>query len=316
MQSKLNNFDEYTILGAGDFAEYMGFTKDEVSFLCEKYNVSYQECHNWYDGYVVDGYEIFSPESIVKSAKNGKCVGYWGKTSSYEVIADRISQNFKGAKSSVIRMIAGEEVDVNVTSYLNTMNHFATKDDMLTYLIHLGYLAYDENENTCRIPNREVRQEWFNAIEVCHDYVVTDEIIKNSKKLLEDTLSGDASAVAKALDVSHIHVSSNRSYNNEDVLASAIYLAYIYALNKYDVRKELTSGKGFADLVYIPLGGNIPAIVVELKHNKSSKGALSQIKDKKYFDLLDKYSGEIVMVGINYDEKTKEHSCVIEKWSK
>ena len=316
IQSKLNNFDEYTILGAGRFSEFMGFTGEEVKNLCTEYNMDYDECRNWYDGYVVNGIELYSPESVIKAMKNGSCEGYWSKTSSYKVIADRIEQNFAGTKDDIIRMLAGEEVDVNVTSYLNTMNDFFTKDDMFTYLIHLGYLAYNRTEKTCRIPNREVRQEWFNAIAVSHEYKVTDKIIKNSKELLKRTLQGDGDAVAKALDISHIHVASNRSYNNEDVFQSAIYLAFIYALNEYDVKKEMTSGKGFADVVYIPLNKKLPAMVIELKHNKSSESALQQIKDKKYFDSMERYTGKVLLVGINYDEKTKEHTCNIEQWMK
>lgn len=316
IQSKLNNFDEYTILSAGRFAEFMGFTGEEVRNLCEEYSMDFDECRNWYDGYVVNGVEIYSPESVIKAMKNGSCEGYWSKTSSYQVITDRLEQNFEGTKDDIIKMLAGEEVDVNVTSYLNTMNEFATKDDMFTYLIHLGYLAYNKSEKTCRIPNREVRQEWFNAIAVSHDYKATDEIIKNSKELLKRTLQGDEDAVAKALDVSHIHVASNRSYNNEDVFQSAIYLAFIYALNEYDVRKEMTTGKGFADVVYIPLNKKLPAMVIELKHNKSSESALQQVKDKKYFDSMERYTGKVLLVGINYDEQTKEHTCMIEQWEK
>ena len=316
IQSKLNNFDEYTILSAGRFAEFMGFTGEEVRNLCEEYSMDFDECRNWYDGYVVNGVEIYSPESVIKAMKNGSCEGYWSKTSSYQVITDRLEQNFEGTKDDIIKMLAGEDIDVNVTSYLNTMNEFATKDDMFTYLIHLGYLAYNRTENTCRIPNREVRQEWFNAIAVSHDYKVTDEIIKSSKELLKRTLQGDGDAVAKALDVSHIHVASNRSYNNEDVFQSAIYLAFIYALNEYDVRKEMTTGKGFADVVYIPLNKKLPAMVIELKHNKSSESALQQIKDKKYFDSMEMYTGQVLLVGINYDEHTKEHTCMIEQWEK
>ena len=316
IQSKLNNFDEYTILDADGFAEYMGFTAEETKALCTKCDMSIDECRKWYDGYSVNGFEIYSPESVVKAMKKREYGGYWGKTSSYQVIAERIAQNFAGAKEDIIRMLAGEEIDVNVTSYLNTMNQFQTKDDMFTYLIHLGYLAYNKKEETCRIPNREVRQEWLNAIAVSGDYKTTDEIIKKSKALLEATLKGDADAVAKALDVSHIHVTSNRSYNNEDVFQSAIYLAYIYALNKYDVRKEMTAGKGFADVVYIPLDKTLPAMVVELKHNKTAESALDQIRDKQYFDSLDRYTGELLLVGISYDEGTKEHSCMIERLKK
>ncbi len=316
IQSKLNNFDEYTILSAGRFAEYVGFTSDEVKELCGKYGLDYEECRSWYDGYSLNGYEIYNPESVVKSIINRSFEGYWSKTSSYQVIAERLKYNYKGIRDDVVRMLAGESIDVNVTSFMNTMDSFITKDDVYTYLLHLGYLAYNREDGTCRIPNREVRQEWFNAVAADSDYEVTDNIIKQSKELLNATIRGDEEAVAGALDTSHIHVASNRSYNNEDVLQSAIYLAYIYALNKYTVIKEMTTGKGFADVVYIPYVPDMPALVIELKHNKCADSAIDQIKDKKYFDSLNHYTGDLLLVGINYDEKTKEHECRIERFKK
>lgn len=313
IQSKLNNFDEYTILNAGKFAEYVGFTTDEVKDLCSRYSVDFEECRNWYDGYYQNGYEIYNPESVVKSITTGYFDSYWGKTSTYKVISERLKSNFKGMKDCVIRMLAGESIDVNVTSYLNTMDSFETRNDAFTYLIHLGYLAYDKDTKTCRIPNREIRQEWFNAIEVDDEYSVTNGIIEDSKELLNETLEGNAERVAKALDIAHIHVTSNRSYNNEDAFQSAIYLAFIYALNKYHVFKELTSGKGFADVVFVPFVAGLPAMIVELKHNKSAGTALEQIKKKKYFESLSNYKGELIFVGINYDEKDTTHTCKIEK---
>ncbi len=122
--------------------------------------------------------------------------------------------------------------------------------------------------------------------------------------------------MAASLDISHIHVSSNRSYNNEDVLQSAIYLSYIYALNKYTVIKEATSGKGFADVVFIPFKTDDPAMVIELKRSRSAESGLMQIKEKRYFDSLSGYKGNMLLIGINYDEDTKTHSAVIERWEK
>ncbi|MBR6912621.1 MAG: PD-(D/E)XK nuclease domain-containing protein, partial [Treponema sp.] len=182
--------------------------------------------------------------------------------------------------------------------------------------IHLGYLAYDEENEQCYIPNREIYNEWKNAIEDDSNYSETNKIIAASKNLLKETLAGNEKVVAEALDLSHIHVTSNKSYNNEESLQSAIYLAFIYAINNYTIVKEMTAGKGFADIVYIPLKGDTPAIIVELKHNKSANTALSQIKNKQYFDCLSNYSGEILFVGINYDEDSKKHECKIEKFEK
>ena len=196
------------------------------------------------------------------------------------------------------------------------MTDFVTKDDVFTYLIHLGYLAYNKEDRTCRIPNLEVRGEWNNAIAAMPDYSKTDEIIKASEELLNQTFNKNADAVAKALDETHIHVTSNRSYNNEDALASAIYLAFIFALNDYSIVKEMTTGKGFADVVFIPVLTDRPAMVIELKRNGSTESALSQIKERKYFDSLAHYKGRLLLIGINYDEEQKTHTCEIEEWEK
>lgn len=316
VQSKLNNFREYTIFDAGKLAEYIGFTAEEVEQLCTEYNLDYNECKRWYDGYRQNGFEIYNPESVVMSIENKAFESYWSKTSTYAVISDRINQNFEGTKDDVIKMLSGESVDVNVTMFMNTMTDFHSKDDVFTYLIHLGYLSYDRIEKTCRIPNKEVQLEWLNAVSVSDDYKVTNKIIQASKELLKQTLLQNNEVVSAALDISHIHVTSNRSYNNEDALQSAIYLAYIYALNKYTVVKEMTTGKGFADVVFIPFVSNAPAMIIELKRNGSVETALNQIKEKRYFDSLSLYSGDLLFVGINYDEATKKHECKIERFEK
>ena len=320
VQSKLNNFREYTILNAGPLAEYIGFTDEEVQELCKKHDIDYYECKRWYDGYAQNGLEIYNPESVICSIENRDFANYWCKTSTYAVINDLIQQNFDGTKDYVIRMLAGESVDVNVTRFMNTMTDFSSRNDVFTYLIHVGYLAFVQEGNIispdhgmCRIPNREVRFEWFNAMESNADYKVTNEIIQSSRKLLEETFKGNEEAVAKALDVSHIHVTSNRSYNNEDALQSAIYLAYIYALNKYTVVKEMTTGKGFADVVFIPFYENDPAMIIELKKNGSTESAIKQIREKQYFASMEHYKGKLLFVGINYDEKDKTHTCKIEE---
>ena len=319
VQSKLNNFREYSILDALSLAEYVGFTESEVKALCEEYHMDYDECRQWYDGYHQHGYEIYNPESVVMSMTAKRYGNYWNRTSTYMAIAERIRMNFDGTKDAVIRMIAGENIDVNVDRFMNTVDSFASKDDVFAYLIHLGYLAYNLDDGTCRIPNREVRNEWLNAIADDKDYSVTNRIIESSKQLLADTIAGDEEAVAKALDESHIHVTSNRSYNNEDTLGSAIYLAYIYALNDYTCVREMTAGKGFADVIYIPVhSGNPdrPAMIIELKRNDSPGSALGQIDTKQYYTALEHYRGQLLFVGIDYDEKEKTHSCKLQWFEK
>ena len=317
VQSKLNNFEEYTIVDSKELTEFVGFTDDEVKALCAQYNLNATECKNWYQGYSQNGFDIYNPESVVKSMKDRRFAGHWSRTSSYQVIKDRLKANFDGMKEDVVKMVSGENVKVNITRYMNTMTDFLNKDDAFTYLTHLGYLAYDYNTQTCRIPNKEVRLEWFNALEDDKNYKVTDQIIKASEELLDEALHLNADEVAKALDRSHIHLTSHRNYNNEQALASAVYLAFIDALNYYSVFKETSAGRGIADLVYAPLhpDGKYPPIVIELKYHKTASRAIEQIENKEYFRALDFYHGKVLYVGINYNDDNK-HECEIKEVEK
>lgn len=317
VQSKLNNFEEYTILDSAELAEYVGFTSTEVQNLCSEYGVDYGECRSWYDGYRQHGIEIYNPESVIKCLKRKQFADYWGQTSSYAVISDRLGSNFDGMRDDVVSMMSGENIHVDAGRYVNTMDGFVSKDDAFTFLMHTGYLAYNLEDGTCRIPNNEIRKEWERALADDSNYETTDRIIKASRQLLNDTWAGNEQAVARALDASHINVTSNRSYNNKDALQSAIYLAYIDALNEYTVVKEMTAGKGFADLTYIPVKqGSHPAMIIELKRNKSTESALKQIEEKRYFDSLIHYQGNLLFVGINYDESSKTHTCRISRFLK
>ena len=213
-------------------------------------------------------------------------------------------------------MLGGEKIDVEVLSFQNKLTEINNRHDVFTYLIHIGYLAYDSENRSCYIPNYEVSLEWENAIRNQKDYSVTNKIIEDSKNLIEQVFELNSGAVAKSLDTSHIHVTSNRSYNNEAALGSAIYLSFIYALNEYICIKEATTGKGFADVIYVPVNSRKPAMIIELKRNQTCGIALAQIKSKEYFACLKDYSGEILFIGINYDDETKKHSASIEKFVK
>lgn len=316
VQSKLNTFKEYTMLDAGDFSEFTGFTTQEVMSLCKEYDCDFLECKSWYDGYKIGDFEIYNPEAVIQAVPKGKFKSYWGKTSTYEVISDKIRMNFAGIKDDVIKMLAGAKIDVDVLGYKNTLLDFANKDDVFTFLIHLGYLAYDEENEQCYIPNREISGEWQRAVRDDENYAQTNEIIAQSKELLAQTLEYNESAVEKALDKAHIHIASLKSYNNEDALQCAIYLAYIYTLSEYLVVREMPAGKGVADIVYIPIKNGKPALIIELKHNGKVETAIAQIKEKQYFQCLDNWHGDILFVGINYDENSKKHECKIEKFVK
>ena len=314
VQSKLNEFMEYTMLRPRQFAGMIGFTEEEVKELCETYDMDYDECLRWYDGYKMsDTIRVCNPLSIVTAIHDREFDSYWSATGSFEALRDYILMDFEGIRQDVIKMISGGSVSVNVLKYQNTMESVNSKDNVFTYLIHLGYLCYNRKDKTCSIPNEEVRIEWINSIEDSADYKKVMAVVNASKKLLDDTIQGNEEAVARALDAAHTEVTNPLTYNDEHCFQSAICLAYFYANTRYTLVKELPTGKGYADLVLIPYLPNIPALVIELKHNKSAESALQQIKDKNYCQALTHYKGDLLFVGISYDEKTKKHTCKIEK---
>ena len=320
IQSKLNLFTEYTMTDSMQLSEFVGFTEEETRTLCEQYQMDFEECKRWYNGYKLDflgkTLEIYNPKSVVQSMNCRKFGNYWTKTGSYDSIRTYISMNFEGIKDDVKAMIAGEKVEVVVDYYLNTMTDFHTKDDVFTYLIHLGYLAYDSINKQCYIPNNEIRSEWVIAITNDSDYAEAIRIVNNSKLLLDKTVEGDAQAVAEALSAAHEQLMSRQRYNHEAGLQSAIRFAYFYATSRYTIISELPAGKGDADVVFIPYVPNVPAMIVELKRNKTTGAALEQIENKQYFNVMDKYQGDLLLVAVNYDEKTNEHTCEIKRFVK
>ena len=320
IQSKLNHFAEYTMTNSRQLTEFVGFTEEETQALCEQYNMDFEECKRWYNGYKMayhdKSFEIYNPKSVVQAMNDKNYGDYWTQTGSYDAIKIYISMNFEGIKDDVKAMIAGEHIDVVVDYYLNTMTDFHTKDDVFTYLIHLGYLAYDRDKKQCYIPNHEIRSEWIIAITTDSDYAEAIRIVNNSKRLLDKTVEGDAQAVAEALSAAHEQLMSKQRYNHEACLQSAIRFAYFYATSRYTIISELPAGKGYADVVFIPYIPNVPAMIVELKRNQSTGAALQQIESKQYFNVMDKYQGDLLLVAVNYDEKTNVHTCEIRQFVK
>ena len=221
VQSKLNNFKEYTMISPKGMAPFMGFTEEEVQSLAQKSGMAFDDLKRWYDGYNLKGLEIYSPKSVINAIEEGVCDDYWSQTSSYEALKDNILMDFSGIKSDVIRMVSGESISVNVSKFTNS-RVVNSKDDVFTALIHLGYLGYNYSEQTCFIPNYELMKEWINVLEDTPDYEGVAELIKDSKRLLEATWKGDEEAVAEAVARAHSEACSIQKYNNEGSFQSAL----------------------------------------------------------------------------------------------
>ena len=318
-QSALNNFDEYTMLSPKDFAPFIGFTEEEVKGLCEKYSRDFDLVKNWYDGYLLSGCQVYNPKAVVNVMLWGDFQSYWSKTGTFESIRPFINMDFDGLRAAIIEMIAGASVEVDTLSFQNDMVTFESKDDVLTLLIHLGYLAYNQVKKTAFIPNEEIRQEFISATRN-KKWSEMLEFEQQSRALLEATLDMEEEEVASGIERIHEEYASVIQYHDENSLSSVLSIAYLSAMQYYfKPIRELPTGRGFADFVFIPkveYAADYPALLVELKWNKNARTALQQIREKNYPQSLLRYTGDILLVGINYDKKSKEHQCVIEEYRK
>ena len=340
--SALNMFDEYSIITPMQFASFTGFTENEVKRLCEEYGRDYEKIKEWYDGYDVSdiippdpGYEmhkttgtapqperysLYSPLSVVKAVRSGLIQNYWNKTETYEALADYIRMNLNGLKDAVALMMDGGRVKINISKYQNDMTTFNGKDDVLTLLIHLGYLGYDADTKEVYIPNREILDEFTNSTETS-EWLDTFKTFKLSQELLQATWNCDEDRTAELLEYFH-DTAENKSYNSEAALSYAVQMAYYAAQKYYTTIQELDSGKGYSDLVYLPSPQypNKPAMLIELKYNKTVETAADQISKRNYPQKLEHYKGNILVVSVNYDKdmkstngEYKHHRCKIGK---
>ncbi len=316
-ESALNNFREFTMLNPKGLSEYIGFTEEEVRSLCETYHMDFQETARWYDGYSFRKLKhVYNPNSVVNAMLDGEYDSYWSNTVSYGSLKEYICLNFEGLRDLVIQMFAGARCTVDINTFQNDMTSFKSRDDVLTALIHLGYLAYDADTREAYVPNEEVRAAFERAVrDTGWDPVV--QAIRDSDSLLQATWNRDEDAVAEGIDKVHMGNTSILQYNNENALSCVITLAYYNAANEYTLIREMPSGKGYADIVFLPRRYSTkPALVVELKYDQSAESAVAQIKDRRYPEALREYQGNILLVGISYNKEDKKHECTIEEWDK
>lgn len=314
-QSAISDFAEYPILDPGKFAEYTGFTLNEVRCLCVKHGMSFEKARSWYDGYdFPEVGPIYNPYSIMEAIDKGRFASYWKKTSAAESLLTYINMDFDGLQQITARLISGEEISVDIERFQNDFETFRSKDDILTLLIHLGYLTYNQEKKSARIPNEEVRLEFDEILTSRNISRKWVELLRDSQKLLSDTINGDEAAVAKGIEAVRKKEYAPTFYNDKQALRYVIKFAYIACIGQYAKIEELPSGRGIADVVYIPKKfSHLPALLIELKWNTTAAAAVSQIEENDYPAVLKELEGEILLVGIGYYERTKEHTCRIKK---
>ena len=318
-ESALNNFDEYTMLKSKPITKYFGFTEEEVKELCDKYDMDFDTAKTWYNGYLIDGIHMYNPNSVSLAMKKQDFDSYWKNTSSFESINTFITMNYEGLKDDVLTMLSGGKVPVNTDTFGNDLFEISSKDEALTALIHLGYLAYDAEEGSAYIPNYEVAKAYQAALNK-GNWKDIAKSISRCDELLRATIAKDADKAAQIIEIAHEAYTSILKYNDENSLSCVLTMAYFTAPAYYNIVREFPAAKGFTDLVFIPRAnaGKRPAMVVELKYNQSADSAIQQIKENRYQGALSGYSDRILLVGVNYDANgtdKKKHTCVIEEVS-
>ena len=307
-QDSSSLFDNLKIASFDDYKKHLN-----------QHDVAFNQMQQWYDGYSFkDVPHIYNPNSVVNAATYKKYISYRTKTETFESLQEYIDMNMEGLRDDIVKLIAGEDVIVDVSTFSNDMVTFHSKDDVLTLLIHLGYLAIKGSTNLgviVHIPNEEIKLEFKTCVKNNNRYAGVYDLIKNTDVLLNDIWSLNSEAVAKIFDEAHQDHTSILTYNNENSLANVIAISlFLSTTNTYNVVRELPTGKGYADLVYLPKSGvNKPALLIELKFDKSAQTAITQIKEKNYLLFFKDYKGEVLLVGINYSKDTKTHQCIIER---
>lgn len=316
-QSALTDFREFTMLEPGTLAEFVGFTEGEVQELCTRHGLDFEQARRWYDGYQFEQIgHVYSPNSIIEAIFHKRFHNYWTQTETYESLRIYIDLNMDKLKDTIIDMLGGQRSRIDAGTFQNDMTSLESRDDVLTLLVHLGYLAYDNNEKEVFIPNEEVREEFVRAVKNGSRQELVRSI-ERSDQLLDATLRLDGDTVAEILEDVHEENTTPRFYNNEQALRSVVVMAYLSCVDHYIRLEELASGKGYLDLLFLPAKTSTkPALLIELKWDKSAEEAIMQIADKEYVKLTQRfhYNGELLLVGINYSTKTKKHTCRIERY--
>ena len=319
-QSALNGFDEYNMLSPGDYAPYFGFTENEVAKIVKSTNckVSHQDLKEWYEGYKIKGVDIYNPNSVCKAVSRNECISYWSGTSSNEEFVRLINTDFQGLKEDIINLIEGEEVAFSCANFQNDMVTLKDKNDVFSLLVCLGYLCCSETKNKYRkaayVPNAEIRAVLIDIVRE-QNWYERMETIRRSENLLKAIKELDGATVATIIQ--DIHNSSSVAlldYNDEESLTYCVMTGLLWStLDDYSCHREDQAGKGRVDLVYEPITRKHPLILIEFKYDGSAEEAIAQIKTQEYFK---RYAGQyrnIIIVGINYSTKTKDHRCLIEK---
>ncbi len=308
--SELNMFDECSFVNDREYEDYYGFGETEVKELCKHFKQPvYKDLKYWYDGYYKsDGSSLFNPRSVSFALSKGYCKNYWTETGPMNEIADVIEHNVVAVREDIVQMVSGIPVEIELEGYGAAQLDLNNRNEILSAMVVFGFLSYHDNE--LRIPNKELMEK-FEKVLKRESMGEVAEIASQSKQMLEATLNQDSEKVAAMMEAAHDKEIPCIQYNDENSMACVVTLCYLYARNHYDIIREAASGKGYAVFIFRPKKDRYPPIIMELKYNKSAKDVIDQIHERNYVDKVKDYP-EVLLVGINYDTKTKHHECIID----
>ena len=309
--SALNMFREFTAFQDALFYPYFGLTKKEISDLMERKGIaepSIEDLSAWYDGYIrEDGIHVYNPASVSLALGEGVCKNNWTGTGPMNEVRDMIEKNVKDLREDIIRMAGGETLHIRLSGFSVEKTRIASRDEILSAMVVYGFLSYDRER--LRIPNHELMLKFQEAL--ASEKMGLKQTIEESEKLLHATLERDHKEIARLIEELHDEKIPFFQYNDENSLACVVTVGYLAALDYYEIRREDKAGKGYVDFLFNPIRRNDPAMILELKYNRSAKNALKCIHERGYIQRFRDYP-KVLLIGINYSEKTKKHTCLTE----
>ncbi|MBR2215583.1 MAG: AAA family ATPase [Selenomonadaceae bacterium] len=310
--SPLNMFGEFNTFGDGIFYPWFGLTAEEIQGVMQKratVSPTLAELAAWYDGYIrsADGVHVFNPTSVSNALAEGRCRSHWTGTGPMNEVRDIIRHNVEELREDIIRMVGGESLDITLRGFSVEKTAVTTKNEILSAMVVYGFLTY--HESSLSIPNYELMLKFQEAL--ASQELGLNQTIEDSKKLLKATLAQNHAAVVRLLAQLHDEKIPFFSYHDENSLACVITVGYLAALDTYRIKREDKAGKGYADFTFTPMRKSDTAIILELKYGRSAKNALQCIHDRGYLGRFKDFP-RVLLVGINYSEATKKHTCLTE----
>ncbi len=314
----LNMFDEYTMTSGIEMAPYFGLTEEFVKTLCLKHQADYQNLKKWYGGYTIDGdYQIFNPISVFDALEYDSFSDHWTSRNPHLHDRNLINMDIPGLRDALQRLVEGETVYISMANHCYKMEEFKTVNEVLTRLIHLGYLsANDCNywKKIAYIPNEEVKREFKRTLNEKRDETSIVKLVNSSFELLNYISSLKTKSVENLLNNRKSNDSSLKSTSIDEVAYNILEALYVGTYDNYALQTNLEGSSDYKDLVFIPkLELEKPFIIIGIMCDVSPEIALEHLEQLNYRKKLDISIGEILLVGISYDQTNQSYQCKIER---